>query len=86
MGLYKVENIDNPNICTLAVNPKEYFKNRSINKKHKGVGKGTRGMCFEAYAERITALKSFDEKINKKKMAQKRFQVKNTEMKMNSIC
>ena len=26
MGLYKVENIDNPNICTIAVNPKEYFE------------------------------------------------------------
>ena len=36
MGLYEIENIDNPNICTFAVNPKEYIenlKNRSINKK-----------------------------------------------------
>ena len=40
MGLYEIENIDNANICTIAVNPKEYFeklKNRSINKKHKVV-------------------------------------------------
>ena len=40
MGLYEIENIDNQNICTIAVNPKEYFekfKNRKINKKHKGV-------------------------------------------------
>ena len=38
MGLYEVENIDNPNICTIAVNPKEYFekiKNRSMNKRQR---------------------------------------------------
>ena len=37
MGLFEIENIDNPNICTIAVNPKEYFekfRNRGINKKH----------------------------------------------------
>ena len=37
MGLYEVESVDNPNICTIAINPKEYvekFKDRSINKKH----------------------------------------------------
>ena len=40
MGLYDIENIDNENICTIAVNLKEYIeklKNRSINKKLKGV-------------------------------------------------
>ena len=38
MGLYEIENIDNPNISTIAVNPNEYFeklKNRSINKKRR---------------------------------------------------
>ena len=56
MGLYKVENIDNPNVCTIVVNPKEYFekfRNKSINKKHKGVIKDTKGMCFEDYPHRI---------------------------------
>ena len=36
MGLFEIENIDNPKVCTIAVNPKEYFekfKNRNINKK-----------------------------------------------------
>ena len=36
MRLYETENIDNASICTIAVNPKKYFKtlkNRSINKK-----------------------------------------------------
>ena len=40
MGPYKIENIDNQNICTIAINPREHFekfKNRKINKKHKGV-------------------------------------------------
>ena len=26
MGLYEIENIDNANICTIAVNSKEYFE------------------------------------------------------------
>ena len=42
-------------------------------------------MCFEAYAERITPLKKFGAKINQKMMVQKRFQVKNTEMKTTAV-
>ena len=56
MGLYKIESIDNLNICTVAINPKEYFekfKNRKINKKHWGVRYDTPGMNFESYAERF---------------------------------
>ena len=56
MGLFEIENIDNANVCTIAVNPKEYFekfKNRNVNKKHKGVKKGTLGMMFDNYAQRI---------------------------------
>ena len=63
MELYEVENIDNLNICTIAVNRKEYFekfKNRSINKKHNGVRKDTKGLCFEADAEIATSTKNFD--------------------------
>ena len=26
MGLYEIENINNANICRIAVNPKEYFE------------------------------------------------------------
>ena len=35
MGLYEIENIHNANICTIALNSKEYFeklKNKSISK------------------------------------------------------
>ena len=88
MGLYEIENIGNQNICTIAVNPKEYFekfKNRKINKKHKGVRKDTQGMNFESYAMRINMLRESDDKKEEKKIVQKRLQVKNTNMTMTSV-
>ena len=70
MGLYETENINNPNICIIAVNPKEYFgkfKNRSINQKHKAVRRDTPGMNFESYTERIKVLREVDSvRANKK--------------------
>ena len=89
MGLFEIEHIDNPNVCTIAVNPKEYFekfKNKDINKKHKGVRKGTRGMMFENYANRIKRLRyglNMSQPIENIK--QKRFQIRNTDMKMTTI-
>ena len=59
-GLYEIESINNENICTIAVNPKEYFetfKNRKINKNHKDVRRDTPGMDFERYASRIRDLR-----------------------------
>lgn len=56
LGFYEVEHIDDPCYVTLAVYSKEYpeyFKNDSINKKHKGIKKGSAGMEYENYAERI---------------------------------
>ena len=88
MGLYEIENIDNQNICTIAINPKEYFekfKNRKINKKRKGVRRDTEEMTFKAYANRITSLRQLDCKNDKKKITQKRFQVKNTNMMMKTV-
>ena len=89
MGLFEIENIDNPNVCTIAVNPKEYFekfKNRNINKKHKGVKKGTPGMMFENYAARIKRLRC---DLNKSEpietIKQKRLEVQNTNMKMKTV-
>ena len=89
MGLFEIEHIDNPNVCTIAVNPKEYFekfKNRDINKKHKGVRKGTRGMMFENYANRIKRLRH-DLNISPscEFVKQKRFEVRNTDMKMTTV-
>ena len=83
MGLYEVENLDNANLCTIAINPKEYFekfKDRKINKKHKGVRPDTPGMTFESYTERISLLRQ----LEKKKLIQRRLQVKNTNMIMTS--
>ena len=42
VGLYEIENINNANVLTIAINPKEYFekyKDFSVNKKHKGMKK-----------------------------------------------
>ena len=88
MGLYEIENISNANICTIAVKPKEYFekfKNRTLNKKHKGVRWDTKEMNFESYAERIATLRECDNDRNEKQIVQKRLQVTNTEMKMTSV-
>ena len=41
VGLYEIENIDNVNILTVAIDPKDYFekyKDYSINKKHSWIG------------------------------------------------
>ena len=88
MRLYEKENITNAKICTIAVDPKEYFekfKSRTLNKKHKGVRRDTKGMNFESYAKRIATLREPDDERNKKQIVQKRLQVTNTEMKMTSV-
>ena len=88
MGLFEIENINNQNICSITINPKEYFekiKDRKINKNHKGVRKDTTGMNFESYAMRINMLREFDDKKEEKKIVQKRLQVKNTNMTMTSV-
>ena len=56
-------------MITVAVNLKEYFekyKNKNINKKHKGIKKGTAGMNFDAHAKRIMSLHEH-ETVSKKK-------------------
>ena len=87
VGLYEIENIENPNIVTTAVNLKEYFekyRDKSFNKKHKGLKKDTPGMHFEAYANRVMLFNDFtNQKV--KKIQQSRLQIKNTEVRMQSI-
>ena len=61
--LYDVESINDPCLVTLAVNPKEYyeyFKSENVNKKHKGIKKGSAGMDYENFAERIKPLFKFE--------------------------
>ena len=89
VSLYEVESIDNANTVAIAVNPKEYFevfRNKAINKKHKGVKKSTPGMNFEAFSNRIMDIReySYAEKIPKT-VSQKRFNIKNTKMQMTTV-
>ena len=87
-GLYEIENIDNPNILIITINPKEYFekyKDYSINTKHKGVKKNTPSMNFEAYSKRLATLREYYFPKKNKKIEQKRFQIVNESMKMKSV-
>ena len=90
MGLYEVENINDPCYVTLAVNPKEYFeyfKSNNVNKKHKGLTKGSPCMEYENYTERIKRLydlASFKKpKVNNKSVI--RISVKKGEMTTHKI-
>ena len=90
LGLYEVENINDPCMVTLALNPKEYFeyfKSENINKKHKGVKKGSLGMDFENYAERIKPLFDFKSYKKPKKGTKSvvRISVKKREMTIRQI-
>ena len=52
-GLFEIENIEKPNIITIALNPKEYcecFSNHSDDKKHKGLKKPTPDVDFDSYS------------------------------------
>ena len=88
VGLYEVESIDNPNVITISVNPKEYFekyRDKTVNKKHKGLKRDTPGMNFEAYAQCICSLHEFCTSQKPKNIKQKRFQVAKTNMQMVSV-
>ena len=90
LGLYEVENIDDLCYVTLAVNPKEYFeffKDYSTNSKHKGIKKGSKGMDFENYPERIKCLKNFDifEHPKNEYKQVTRFMIKKGEMVTTSV-
>ena len=87
VGLHDVEGIDHPNIVTMTVNLKEFiekYKDNSLNKNHQGLKKETSGMHSEAYTNRVMTLNGFaNQKV--KKIQQNRFQIKNMEMRMQSI-
>ena len=85
IGLFEIENIDNPNIITITLNPKEYyekFNDHSDNKKHKGLKKSTEEIDFDSYSERLADLNEFSKEYLKKtkKIQQKRFQIINESM------
>ena len=56
LGYYEIENINDPCLVTITLNLKEYLEvlnNLKLNKKHKGIKKGSTGMNFENFASRI---------------------------------
>ena len=63
LGLFEIEHIDDPCERAIAVNPKEYiekFSSDEINKKHKGLRKGTSGMDITNYGCRINSVKEIE--------------------------
>ena len=89
-GLYEVESINDQCLVTLEVNPKEYFeyfKSNNVNKKHKGIKKGSAGMEFANYAERVKPLFDFDSytKPKEDKKPVIRISVKKGEMTTHKI-
>ena len=80
VGLYEAESIDNANLVTIAVNPKEYmeiFKNKDLNKKHKGIKKTTAVMNFESFASRMMDIREYTiSQKQAKSVKQTRFQLK----------
>ena len=90
VGLFEIENIDKPNIITIALNPKEYyerFHDHSDNKKHKRLKKSAPGTDFDSYSERLPDLNEFSKEYFKKpkKIEQKIFQIIHESMQMKSV-
>ena len=92
VGLFEIENIDKPNIITIALNPKEYYErfvDYTDNKKHKSLKKSTPDKDFDSYSNRLSDLTAYYSKFLQKsvqKVDQKRFQVINESMQMKSVC
>ena len=91
VGLYEFENIEHGIVFVICVNLKEYLEVYSIlfdiNKKHKGVKRGTKGMNFEKYAGRILTIDEAREGTNRflKKQKQTRFENKKGNMIMVTV-
>ena len=91
VGLFEIENIDKPNIVTIALNPKEYyerFNDHSDNKKHKGLKKSSPGMDFDSYSVRLSDLTEYYDEFVKpasENIEKKGFQVINESVQMKSI-
>ena len=91
--LFEIENINNANFITVALNPKEYFErfiNHSDNKKHEGIKKLIPDVDFDSYSNRLSDLTEYfnefltiDNKV--KKIEQSRFQISNKSMEMKSV-
>ena len=92
VGLFEIENIDKPNVVTIALHPKEYYErfiDHIDNKKHKGLKKSTPDMDFGSYSNCLSDLSEYYGEFFKKpaqQIKQKIFQVINESMQMKSVC
>ena len=62
VGPFEVENIDNANVITIELNPKEYYErfvNYSDNKKNNGIKKLTPDMDFDSYSNCLSDLTEY---------------------------
>ena len=82
VGYYEINNIYSPCGLALAVNAKEYLElleDRYLNKKNKGIKKGSSGFGFGNFTQRIKSLVNFDtfEKPphDAKQLSQKKYSV-----------
>ena len=91
VGLFETESINVPNVIAISINPKEYmeeFEDSTVNKKHKGIKRGTPGMDFDTYFSKLRSITDYFDyyfKQKKPKIVQKRFQVINDGMQMKTV-
>ena len=90
LGCYEIKHIDNLCILTIAANPKEYFEmfeDKNINKKHKGIKKGSSELGFENFSQIIKSLNNFDtfEKPPADFKEVSRFTVRAAEMRKETV-
>ena len=91
VGLFETESINVPNVIIISINPKEYmeeFEDSTVNKKHKGIKRGTPGMDFDTYFSKLCSITDYFDyyfKQKKPKIIQKRFQVINDGMQMKTV-
>ena len=93
VGLFEIENIDKPNVTTIALNLKEYyesFSNHTDSKKHEGLKKSTPDMNFDSYSNPLSDLTEYCSELLHKpnpveQIEQKIFQVINESMQMKSV-
>ena len=76
VGMYEVENINNTNTITIAINPKEYFEkygNFSINKKQKGLKKNIPGWILRHIQKDLPHYMNIVSRVNQTKTSKKDF-------------
>ena len=64
VGMYEIEAIDNRTMISIKVNPEEYYehyKTKNSNNRPRGASKGTIGMTYMVFGDRILSLHEQDD-------------------------